>query len=561
MHEFLTTHSNGPRGQHAHPAAIDHLQRLDLKMHTVGEHCWCIVGNGLSNQTFVRGPQGIIAIDTGESIEEMDAALAMLNSVVDEPIVACIYSHFHYVNGTKALLRGGHLDIYGHADIAANLARFGGEIAPRSGRGMVHQFGTLLPEEGADALLHCGLGLFYRNPAHAPFSAGYVPAHHTFTDHLITEIAGLRVEMYHAPSDANDSITIWFPELGLCVNNLVWPALFNVFAIRGEEYRDPRILLSGLDQIADFKPLHLVGTHGPPLSGEHIQSSVLRYRDSIQFLWDQTVRLANKGLTLSEISSQVQLPEEFRDDPLTQEFYGVAEHHVRQIYAGLFGWFDEDEAHLFPVTTEERNRRLIEGFGGRAAVQAQVSDAIARNDLRWALELSSWLVRSQGATESDRQQLANALRLISKQTQAANIRNWCLTRALELEGALDITRHRVHRFGQQQVLSMPPARSIVALKVVLDPDRAGSLDEEVAWDFVANECQGLHVRRGVAVPTDGRHASIRLNLSHETWAQVLSGRLAFWQAVEDGLISISGQVDQLKQFLSAFDLAALSDTP
>ena len=51
-------------------------------------------------------------------------------------------------------------------------------------------------------------------------------------------IAGLAVEFYPAPSDATDSATIWFPELKLAVNNLLWPALFNVFAIRGEEYRD-----------------------------------------------------------------------------------------------------------------------------------------------------------------------------------------------------------------------------------------------------------------------------------------------------------------------------------
>ena len=32
---------------------------------------WCAVGNGLSNQTFVEGPDGLIVIDTGDSIEEM----------------------------------------------------------------------------------------------------------------------------------------------------------------------------------------------------------------------------------------------------------------------------------------------------------------------------------------------------------------------------------------------------------------------------------------------------------------------------------------------------------
>ena len=33
------------------------------------------MGNGLSNQTFVEGPEGIIAIDTGESVQEMREAI------------------------------------------------------------------------------------------------------------------------------------------------------------------------------------------------------------------------------------------------------------------------------------------------------------------------------------------------------------------------------------------------------------------------------------------------------------------------------------------------------
>jgi isopentenyl diphosphate isomerase/L-lactate dehydrogenase-like FMN-dependent dehydrogenase len=37
---------------------------------------WCFVGNGLSNQSFIDAPEGIIAIDTGESIEEMNEAIA-----------------------------------------------------------------------------------------------------------------------------------------------------------------------------------------------------------------------------------------------------------------------------------------------------------------------------------------------------------------------------------------------------------------------------------------------------------------------------------------------------
>ena len=200
----------GPQGQVAHPDAIEHLDRLQRKFYRVGEHAWCLVGNGLSNQTFVEGPDGIIAIDTGESVEEMREAISELRQQTDKPIVACIYSHFHYISGTTAIMeepRNAGLQIYGHAGIEDNLTRFGGEVAPRSSRGLVHQFGVMLPDGGADGLLHAGLGLFFRNPAHAPFTNGYIPAQHTFERAAQFTIAGLRVEMTPAPSDATDSIT------------------------------------------------------------------------------------------------------------------------------------------------------------------------------------------------------------------------------------------------------------------------------------------------------------------------------------------------------------------
>jgi len=66
----------GARGQHAHHRQFAQAERFEPRMCVVAPGVWFMVGNGLSNQTFVEGPDGIIAIDTGESIEEMAAALA-----------------------------------------------------------------------------------------------------------------------------------------------------------------------------------------------------------------------------------------------------------------------------------------------------------------------------------------------------------------------------------------------------------------------------------------------------------------------------------------------------
>ena len=168
--------ATGDRGQLAHPAAIAHSRRLVRKLYKVGDKAWSLVGNGLSNQSFVEGPEGLIVIDTGECIEEMSAALEEIRKETDAPLAACIYTHFHYVGGTEALLaENPDLPIWGHSGIQANLKRFGGEVAPRVTRGLVHQFAIMMPNEGADGVVNVGLGNFYRNPAHAPFTGGHVP--------------------------------------------------------------------------------------------------------------------------------------------------------------------------------------------------------------------------------------------------------------------------------------------------------------------------------------------------------------------------------------------------
>ncbi len=563
---------DGPAGQRAHRALVEHSDRLARKLWAPRPGVWCLVGNGLSNQTFIEGPDGLIAIDTGESTQEMDDALAELRQHTSAPIVAVIYTHFHYVSGTRAILDeagrpdGTPFEVWGHEGIVGNRQRYGLEVSAAAGRGLVHQFGISLPPEGEDALVNVGLGRFFRDPGHAPFTDGFIAPDHTVSEPTAATIAGLAVEFTPAPSDADDNITIWFPELQVCVNNHVWPSLFNVFAIRGEEYRDPRILLSGLDHIVGLGSEHLLGAHGPPLSGaEHIATEVVDYRDAIQFLWDQTVRGINRGLTMDELTEQVQLPSRFERSYLTRQFYGLVEHHVRQIHIGLRGWFDGYEPSLFPTPQRDRHQRLIDGFGGADEVRSQARAALADGDTRWALELASWLVRSEldadtgridGGTPEDRSLLAEVLRTIAKRTTSSNARNWCLTRARELEGSLDLARHRVHRFGRGTVLTNPLASSVGALRVVLDPERAAGLHREVRWELTDGQRAGLRIRDGVAVPTDGSTAELTIGLSAETWADVLAAKTTLSEAIDDGRITTDDPA-AVHEFFACFDSAGL----
>jgi linear primary-alkylsulfatase len=526
-----------PNGGLVRREMVEHTRRFERRLWPVGDRVWCMVGNGLSNQTFVEGPEGLIVVDTGESVEEMAAALADVRVVTRAPVAAVIYTHFHYVGGTRALIDAGapaDIPIWSHARVLANRSRQAGEVGPVSRSGLIHQFGILLPDEGPDALVGAGIGQAFRNPEHAPFTEGFLPPTATFDEPVTISLAGLTVDMTPAPSDADDSVTIWFPELGVCVNNIVWPALFNVFAIRGEEYRDPRVLLHGLDHVLSLDAEHLVGAHGPPISGvERVRSEVTRSRDAIQFMWDQTVRGINMGLTHGELIEFVQLPEVYAESYLQTQHYGLVEHHVRQIHTGLRGWFDGDPAQLFPLPPADRARRLVEGFGGADAVRARADAALDEDDVRWALELSSWLVRSPDAEQSDRDRLAEVLRTVARRTTSANVRNWCLTRARHLDRTVDTDRFRLHRMTPDRVLTADAADLVHVLRVMLDPGRCAGADRHLRVEF-PDGAAGLHVRHSVAVPTDGAGADVVVEVGRATWGDLVNGRRSVADAVASG---------------------------
>ncbi|MDA0297869.1 MAG: MBL fold metallo-hydrolase [Actinobacteria bacterium] len=548
-------------GQIAHRDHIAQSQRLERKFYTVRPGVWCLVGNGLSNQTFVDAPEGIIAIDTGESIEEMRAAIKELRAVTTRPIVAVLYTHFHYVGGTQAVFEEDpavSIPIWGHEKIAFNRLRTTSEIAPAYGRGLVEQFAVTLPFDGVDGVVNVGLGQFYRDPAHAPHTYGFIAPEHTFNSSSTIRVAGLEIQVTPAPSDADDSVTYWFDSIKLCVNNLVWPVLFNVFAIRGEEYRDPQLMLRGLDHLLGLHSEHLAGAHGPPISGsDAITDRVTKYRDSIQFLWDQTVRHTNRGMSSVDLAATIRLPDQCDDDYLTSELYGVAEHHVRQIRSGIFGFFDGHEANLFPLSTQEHADRMIKGFGGKESVRVQARGAIDNDDLRFAIELSSWLAYSTDPSDSDKQLLASALRLVAQRTPAANIRNWCLARARHLDGTLDATRFNTHRINKRQILSGPISSAVSILRVLLEPARAEGIDIHIAFNFSQGQTTGLHIRNSVAVPTSGLGAANSITCDVAVWADILSGSTMLSQAIAASVLQINGNISHVLRALGCFDVVGL----
>lgn len=550
----------GPKGERAHRALVEHSATFEPRLHRVTDRVHCMVGVGLANATLVVGDEGCVVIDTGDGLEEAAEHLAAFRGVTDLPIRAIVYTHFHYVDGTRAYVPDdgeAGVEIWAHARVPANMASRFGETGPHFARRVMIQFGAFLPHEGPDAMPNYGIGPYMFHPARMRGTPGYLPPTHTVDGPTDAVLAGVRFRFVPAASDSDDTLIIELPDEGVVVNNHVWPALYNIYTLRGGPYRDPLVLVDAIDAIRDMDPEHLVGVHGVPISGrEQVRRLLTEYRDSIQLLWDQTVRGINRGWGPDELAQRVTLPAHLAEGQLTRPLYGLVPHHVRQIYNGLFGWFGDDPATLLPPAPRELAERTIDGFGGRERAVEMAERALADDEPAWAAHLGGLLLRLDPADGDARRVQAAALRLTGQRTTSANVRAFCLTRALELEGKIVSPTDVRLRAPEADVLRAPPGRFVAALRVQLDPVRGADVDRVLHFHFTDHDAHAtLHVRRGVAEYRDRAPAAADLVIrtTLPVWARVFTGQLRLRAAVESGAIAIEGPLETLLETFRLFD--------
>ncbi|MEZ5651684.1 MAG: alkyl sulfatase dimerization domain-containing protein [Burkholderiaceae bacterium] len=520
------------------------------------------IGHGMSNSVMIEGPEGLIIVDTGDSEQEAREHIEAFRTISDKPVRAVIYSHSHYVFGTAAWLdeTDGELQVWAHARTDGNVNEIAAEIGPAYRRRAMQMFGYFLPEHGEDAMPHYGLGIEFYHRDRRP-TIGYLKPTHLIDGECEHLIAGLRVHFVPSPSDADDVLIIHLPELDAVVNNHCWPALFNVYTLRGERYRDPLAYVAGIDRILEMDPEHLVCVHGQPVSPRaNARQAARDQRDAVQFIWDQTVRGINDGLALEDIVDRVRLPEHLQTSAWIPQVYGELAFHVRGVYGGLFGWYEMDASRLHPIPRAEAARRYLDAMGGRAQVIARVDEALSARDWAWAAELANHLVRADPDDDTGRALKARALRAIGQATTATNTRSVCLTEALDLERKIDVQAATPWRFGRQRVLGAEPARFVRALRVRLDPQRAARLRTTIVFSFtdVERRC-GFEIDRGIARYLDRPAADgeVLLALDVPTWADWVDGRLSLSQAVAAGRIEVTPSLERAIAVLAVFDRLAL----
>jgi alkyl sulfatase BDS1-like metallo-beta-lactamase superfamily hydrolase len=551
------------------PKLTAHSHRMAQRIYRIAGRVYCAVGYALANIIFVVGDEGIVVIDTTEAVSaarriyedfcSIDACFRQL------PVRAIVFTHNHtdHTGGVRAFadetaLNTGEIEIVAHRSLMDTVINNANLVGPILATRSAYSFGTLLPE-GATGRVNAGIG-----PLLIAETPSFLAPTRVFDERLDIELAGIRFEFYYAPSEADDEIVMWLPDLGVLLSAEViqGECLANVHTLRGTRYRDPVHWYQTIDMMRGFDAQHMVPAHGRPVSGAAAVADVLTvYRDSIQFIHDQTIRHMNRGFTGDELADAIPaLPPHLADHPWLGEHYGTVKHAVRQIFSGQLGWFEGDPALLDPLPREDRTRRTVDMMGGRDKVLHEARGALNAGEWKWAAELGAWLVRMNPNDKDARALKAEALRELGYRTDNTNWRNWYLTAARELEHAFDdLPFSRGVAFASLDVLRAQPLCNVFArLGVLVDPQRSAHMHVTLAFRLTdRDETYALELRRGVVQVHGSAPESthLQLALSTETlYASLRDFTERLPALTEAGAIRLErGCVADLRAFVACFD--------
>ena len=481
------------------------------------------VGYGIANSYLIEGNGLNIIIDATDSTFQAEKVYTEFNAINSNPIAAIIYTHNHGDHTLGAKYFVDQQDetplVIAHDSTAKSVEKIFGILNPIISLRSSRMFGTALPEE---EVVNVGIGPYLSVGKSAP---GYVKPNVTFDNELKLNIAGIAFEFFHAPGETDDQIFVWLPEYkALFPGDNIYKTFPNLYTIRGTSHRDVNAWINSLDMMLALEPKHIFPSHTLPFSGESALDTLTIYRDGIQFIHDQTIRLMNQGMHPEEIIENIDLPEAVASSPYLQEFYGTVRWSVKSIFNGYLGWFSGNIAELDPTSTFKRAKFISQMVGGPDALFAELEKAIIDEEMQWALELSDLLLAMDHRTSEVTRYRAKAALYIGTMASNPNKRNYFLSEAQRLSG------------DQESINIIPPEASMLeqipmdmffdVLRVNLNPEKVDPNEIFTAcFEFSSGLSKAMILRNQIAqikaiLPQD---CSVSIKTDEQTLKQVLAG--------------------------------------
>jgi alkyl sulfatase BDS1-like metallo-beta-lactamase superfamily hydrolase len=530
-------------------------------------------GLDLANMTVIEGTEGRIVIDPLTSVETARAALALVDAHLGaRPVTAVIYTHSHvdHFAGVRGVIDeadvvSGKVRVIapaGFLEAAVSENVLAGNVMTRRGS---YMYGALL-HPGPHGHVDAGLG----KGVPALGTQGLIaPTEEVHETHAELVVDGVRIVFQVTPNtEAPSEMNFHFPDHRvLCMAENCTCTLHNLYTPRGAQVRDAlgwsKYLQEAIDLYADETDVCFASHHWPRWGRDEIVTHLAQQRDTYRFLHDQTLRLANHGLTSAEIAEQLRLPPELEATPASRGYYGTVNHNAKAVYQRYLGWFDGNPAHLHPHPPAEAATRYVDFMGGADAVVERARVSFAEGDYRWVAEVVSHVVFADPGNEEARALEADALEQLGYQAESGPWRDFYLTGAQEL-------RHGHPELGISSTAA-PDTVAAMTTEMLLDYlgvriDGLAAAERRLAIDLTATdrgerwrvgiERGALHGIRLEGDPEGLPEADVAIEAEHAPLAQLLFSTTPVAELgtlVEAGSLAVTGDRAALEAFLATLD--------
>ncbi|MBS0411258.1 MAG: MBL fold metallo-hydrolase [Proteobacteria bacterium] len=518
-------------------------------------------GFDISNITFIEGEKGFVVIDPLVSAEPAATALALMRKHRgDKPVSAVIYTHSHvdHYGGIRGVL--SQADIDAGAQIIAPEGFLEAAVAENvmAGNAMnrraTYMYGAFLPR-GPKGHVDSGLG-----KATSLGQVDLVAPNHAITrtgEQMVVD--GVEIVFQVTPdTEAPAEMNFMFPRhKALCMAENCTCHLHNLYTPRGAQVRDAsawsRYIEEAIGLFGGGTDVLFASHHWPKWGGERAVAFLRQQRDLYKYIHDQTLRMANHGMTPLEIAEVLALPPSLAAEWHTRGYYGTLNHNAKAVYQRYLGWFDGNPANLHKHPPVEAGKRYVDLAGGADALLAKGRAAFEAGDYRWTAELVNHLVFADPDNAEARHLQADALEQMGYQAESGPWRAFYLTGAQELRNP--IAPSPVARQGQLgQMRNLPGDKLLESLSVRLNGEAAGKAPDLEFTLALADTGETFRVWVENAVlhhaPTD---ATAEVVLARGTLVDLVIGEATLDAAVADGRVTDAGGAKALGDLLTLLD--------
>jgi alkyl sulfatase BDS1-like metallo-beta-lactamase superfamily hydrolase len=518
----------------------------------------------LANMTLIQGETGWIIVDPLTSSESSRAALDLAEKHLGKrAVTAVIFTHSH------ADHFAGVLGIVNPAEVAAGKVTvaapehfvkealsenvLAGNVMQRRA---TYMYGNLLPHspkgfvsDGLGADLSMGTTGFIR-PNLTIFKTGETKV-----------MDGVEFVFQMAPdTEAVSEFVFFLPRFkALCTAELTSHHLHNIYTPRGAQVRDALAWSNGInesmDRFGDQLEVQFATHHWPTWGRKAVLDYLEKQRDLYKYIHDQTLRLANHGLSQEEIAEKLTLPQSLAHDFSCRDYYGTVRHNSKAVYVKYLGNFDGNPANLNPLPPVEAARHYLDYMGGSEAILQKARKSFDQGEYRWVAQVLNHMVMADPENMEARALMADAFEQMGYQAESGPWRNFYLTGAMELRHG--VPKGSESRISAGMAAGMPLENLFQAMAVRLNGTKAGGKNLAFNLEFTdLGESHSMTVKNSVLHFFPGRinpKAKAGLILSSQDFKGMMMGITSPMDLIASRKLTLEGDATALMEFAGLFD--------